>query len=380
MSRKLRVLQLGKYYPPHRGGIETHLQALTRHLKDRVDLTVLVASTESRTVNDVDAGVKITRVSTPWHFSSAPLCPTLTWHIKRAKPEITHIHWPNPMAYVAWKMAGSPGKLVVTYHSDIIRQRLLGRLYQPILDAMLGEAEAIIVLASRRYAETSSSLQAYLGKVQAIPHGLELERFTAPDTALLARLKATYPGPVVLAVGRLVYYKGFEHLVEAMRSVKATLLIIGSGPLKAELLAQAATAGVASRVHILEDISDEHLATYYHLAEIFVLPSVERSESFGMVQVEAMAAGTPVINTAIDSGVPEVSPHEVTGLTVPPRDASALAKALNNLLGNPQLSQHYGLSAKSRAHQEYSAERMAERTHALYRAMHGSLPGSLTVA
>ena len=132
-------------------------------------------------------------------------------------------------------------------------------------------------------------------------------------------------GPrIVLAVGRMVYYKGFEYLIRAMRDVDATLLLIGEGPLEAELRREAAKLPSSSRVHFLGALDD--IAPFYHAASVFVLPAIARSEAFGLVQLEAMAAGTPVINTNLDSGVPAVSLHDVTGLTVPPADELALAR------------------------------------------------------
>src|SRR5205814_5952563 len=125
---------------------------------------------------------------------------------------------------------------------------------------------------------------------------------------------------------------GFEYLIEALTSVKGKLLLVGTGPLLEELAALAAARGVADRVVFLGEIQNEDVTPYYHASDVFVLPSIARSEAFGIVQIEAMAAGKPVVNTDLDSGVPFVSQHDLTGLTVPPKNSAALANALNRIL------------------------------------------------
>ena len=149
----------------------------------------------------------------------------------------------------------------------------------------------------------------------------------------------------MLAVGRLVYYKGFDVLVRAMRLVDGRLVIVGEGPLEATLRAQAAAEGVSDKVTLLGEVQNADVAPFFAAADVFVLPSIARSEAFGIVQLEAMASGTPVVNTSLDSGVPWVSPHEVTGLTVPPNDPHALGVALERLLGDARLRERLGATA-----------------------------------
>jgi rhamnosyl/mannosyltransferase len=176
-----------------------------------------------------------------------------------------------------------------------------------------------------------------------------------------------YGAPLVLAVGRLVPYKGFEFLVQAMKDIDATLLLIGSGRLRGQLETMIERLGMTGKAHLLGHVDD--LVPYYKAAQMLVLPSVSRAESFGLVQVEAMAAGIPVVNTEIDSGVPEVSLHGVTGLTVPPKDPKALAGAIRNLLENPETRAKYGQAASVRAREEFSAQRMAENTLRVYESV-----------
>jgi rhamnosyl/mannosyltransferase len=151
-----------------------------------------------------------------------------------------------------------------------------------------------------------------------------------------------------------------------MTHVRGNLLIIGEGPLRGALSALARELGVADRVHFMGKISHELLVACYHAAKVFVLASILRSEAFGIAQVEAMAAGLPVVNTQLDTGVPFVSIHEQTGLTVPPADPDALAEAVNRLLDNPDLRASLGVAAALRAHQEFSLDAMTARTMSLY--------------
>ena len=202
---------------------------------------------------------------------------------------------------------------------------------------------------------------------RVIPFGIRADAFEHPDAARVAELRRRYGERIVLAVGRLIYYKGFEHLVRAMADVRATALIAGDGPLGGALAAEAARLGVADRVVLLGRVNDADLKACYHACDVFALPSVERSEAFGIVQLEAMACGRPVVNTRLDSAVPHVSLDGLTGLTVPPGDPAALAAALSALLDDPARRAAMGVAARRRVHEEFSAELMARRTLEVYR-------------
>jgi len=165
----------------------------------------------------------------------------------------------------------------------------------------------------------------------------------------------------------MVYYKGFEYLIRAMASVNGHLLLVGEGPLQAKLERQAFEAGVRDRITFLGRVSQDEVIGYYHAADVFVMPSIARSEAFGIAQLEAMACGKPVVNTRLLSGVPFVSLDGVTGTTVTPADAGELASAINRLLDDPGLREKYGAAAAQRARTEFSIETMVDRTLQLYR-------------
>ncbi len=366
----LRVLQVGKYYPPHMGGIETHLRALSGELRKSVDLRVIVASDGREQVDQMQDGVSISRIPTRLTLASTPLCPGMISAIRRSTADIIHIHWPNPTAVLAYLASGHSGRLVVTYHSDTVRQKILGALFEPYLHRTLLRSSAIIA-TSPEYRATSPILARYLDRCHVIPYGIELEQFERCDAAAVAEVRERYGDRLVLAVGRLVYYKGFEQLIRAMQHIRGKLIIIGDGPLRGKLQDLAAAPELKGKVVFAGEIQNQHVTPYYHAAQVFALPSVARSEAFGIVQIEAMAAGLPVVNTQLDSGVPFVSLHDQTGLTVPPANPEALAGAINRLLDDVNLRQSLGRNAILRARQEFSLDVMVSRTLALYQHVAG---------
>jgi len=362
-TARLRVLQLGKFYPPHMGGMETHLQALCEQLQRSVDVRVIVASDDRRTTSEWVNGIRVTRAGTAFHITTVPVCPGMAGEIRRTPADLVHLHWPNPAALLSYLLSGHRGRLIVTYHSDIVRQRVWRRLFQPILSRALSRSAAIIA-TSATYVETSPVLSDYRHRCHVIPYGVDVARFDCCDRDEVDRIRRRYGPQIVVSVGRLIYYKGFEYLIDAMTGVSGRLLVIGDGPLRPRLERQAIVRNIKDRVVFLGEVRD--IVPYYHAADVFVLPSVARSEAFGIVQLEAMACGKPVVNTRLESGVPFVSPHGVTGLTVPPANPGALADAVNLLLGDAQRRTEFGNAGRRRVQEEFSLELMVRRTLDVY--------------
>lgn len=358
------VMQVGKYYPPHVGGIETHLEALCRELRNEMDVSVLVANTSARTERCVVDGVAVTRSGRHFTIAGAPVCPSMAWQIRKRRPDIVHLHLPNPTGALAVSLSGYRGPVVVSWHSDIVRQLRLAKIYHPIQRILLRNCAAI-VSATPNYIESSDELSRMKSRCRVIPYGIDYRSFRTVDPDAVALIRRKFGPRIVLAVGRLVYYKGFEHAVRAMARVDANLVVIGDGPLRQHLEEKARELGVADRVFFLGEVG-KPLSPYYHACDVFILPSVARSEAFGIVQLEAMACGKPVVNTYLESGVPFVSIDGQTGITVPPGSPDALASAVNLLLDDPALAAAYGDAAARRVQTEFSLDAMVRRTLDVY--------------
>ena len=365
-NRHARVLEIGKFYPPHMGGIETHLQDLCGELTRSIPLRVLVANDSRRHLDEIVDGVRVIRLAPLLNVSTAPVCPRMAPEIRRARADLVHIHLPNPAALLAYFASAHRGRLVLTWHSDVVRPPLVTRALAPLQRIALRRASACIV-TSRRYLETSPILSERSRRCRVIPYGIRFERFLHCDPGAVARIRSRFGARLLLAVGRFAYYKGFEFLIHAMRYVDGHLLLIGDGPLREMLERDARALGVSDRVSFLGEIHNRMLAPYYHAADVFVLPSVARSEAFGIVQLEAMACGLPVVNTRLDSGVPSVSLDGTTGLTVPPCAPEPLAVAINRLLDDPALRARYGAAGRRRVAAEFNLDLMTRRTLDLYR-------------
>jgi glycosyltransferase involved in cell wall biosynthesis len=367
---KLRVLLFGRYADAEFGGIERHVRSLVEALRDDVQYVNLV---EGR---GLDAGP-------PWEcpvvhtrslavIASQPLCPGMPFTVRRLQREhafqIAHLHLPDPMSHLAALALPASVRFVLTWHSDIVKQRRLLQFYKPFLERLIARSAAVIAPTPAHF-QSMPQLGALVpeGKRAVVPFGFDLRPFAAPHPKA-RELRASFGAKSVFALGRHVYYKGFEYLVRAMAQVPGAVLVLGgSGPLTDSLKAIAASAGVAERVRFVGRIAEPDLPAYYQACDVFCLPSVEPSEAFGIVQVEAMAAGKPVVCTQLGNGVNWVNPPDVAGLTVPPRDARALAQALRNLLSDDALRAQLGASAAKRAAEQFSLRALRDGTLAVYR-------------
>lgn len=373
---KIKVLHLGKYYPPFRGGIETHLKSLCEEsLAYDIEPVVYVANHLSGEAKELINGVKVNRFPVMIPIAGAPFCFGLSKEIQKIRPDIVHLHHPHPGAIFSFLLSGIKAPAVLTYHSDIVRQKFLNSFFTPFLSQVLKRCVKIIA-TSPDYASSSVTLRPHLHKTEVIPLGnpLNLEASKSPEVdAFASELKNKYGAPLTLSVGRLIYYKGFEYAIRAIKDTEANLLIIGQGPLLNSLKKEVHELGVQDRVFFLGGLTDEQMCGAYKACDIYLMPSIARSEAFGLVQLEAMSFGKPVINTKLDSGVPYVSLDNLTGLTVPPRNSSALASAINKLLGDRKLLETFGKAAKLRADSEFSPKLMAQRTCDLYKTIHKSM-------
>jgi len=371
-DRRLRVVQLGKYFYPQRGGIETYVRQLAHGLTGAVDVDVdvIVANTRTRTVREDVDGVSVLRVGSLGRMRGAPITPLLPLHLARTGADVVHLHAPNPwaeLAYLASPLAAR-SHLVVTWHADVVRQRRLARLWAPITRRVLARAAAICV-ATPKHVEASAVLPAFAHKIHVCPFGVDPDTARA-DAGVVQALRERFgPRPIVLGIGRLVYYKGWSVLLDAARDLDATIVIVGDGPLRGTLERRIEALGLRDRVHLVGEQAD--VAPYLAVCDVFVLPSTHRSEAFGIVQLEAMAFAKPVVSTRLGTGVEWVNRHGESGLTVPPGDAAALAEALAALVAQPVERLILGARAARLVRREFTTTHALVAVLAVYRQVTG---------
>lgn len=357
------ILHIGKFYPPYRGGMETHVRDLAVRQTDSASISVIAAHSEPWFEKTVMDGVSVTRVARFGTIASMPVCPGLALAIRRTPADLVHIHMPNPAAALSFLMSGHSGKLVITHHADTIGRRILRQLSDPFVESLMRRAGHIIV-TSKRYLDSSSELSPFRHNCSIVPLGIDPDDVICNDKTAIRKLRQQLGDRIVLAVGRLVPYKGFDILIRAMKDVDARLILIGSGPQYGALIKLAQSEGVLEKITMLGKVED--IRPYFAAASVFVLPSVTRAEAFGMVQLEAMSAGLPIVNTNIESGVPEVCIDGATGITVPPRNVFALSHAIQLLLNKQELRKRLGDAGKARVHAEFTSDLMARRIAAIY--------------
>ncbi|MFQ5650469.1 MAG: glycosyltransferase [bacterium] len=350
--------------------METHLYDLCMHLKSNFDINVLVANTEPKTVTEMIDGVRVTRLANWGELFSTPICPTFPHHIKQldgCENTIIHMHLPNPMAHISYLLAKPKGKLLVEWHSDIVRQRRLSRLYEKFLFKLLERANRIVA-TSPNYVEHSLFLSKFRDKCVIVPLGISLGKFRTSSRVRKGaeEIRRVSREKIVLFVGRLTYYKGLDVLLSAATDIAGRIIIVGDGPLRQHLRDQIKRLRLDNKVFMKHDVDNEELVALYHACDVFVLPSNERSEAFGLVQLEAMACGKPVVSTNLETGVPWVNQHEVTGLVVPVNDATSLASALNIILGDKNKREQYGRNALQRVVQNFSLDSINKQMEGVF--------------
>ena len=362
----MKILHIYKDYFPVIGGIENHVRLLAEsQAAAGHEVTVLVTNRARVTTTERLNGVRVIKAARLGVVASTPLSVSLFRHLRRQRPEVTHLHFPYPVGEVAHYLLGRSQHAVMTYHSDVVRQKAALRLYKPLMWRVLHSVDRIIV-GSPNYLASSSILQRFAAKCKVVPFGIDRRRFLNADPVAARRLRELHGGgPLLLFVGVLRYYKGLEYLLEAMTSISAKLLIVGEGPLGSSLRAQARALGLGHKVLLTGRVRGEDLPAYYRAADVFVLPASERSEAFGLVQIEAMTCATPVVCTELGTGTTFVNRHQESGLVVPPKDARALARAINRLLSDEPLRRRLAEGALERS-SLFTAERMLTGVQQVY--------------
>lgn len=372
----MRILHIGKYYAPERGGIERSMQDLAESCAARGDQVAALVHQKPgnwRNAHEIRAGVEVHRagcLGAPLYTPLSPGFPLELGRLLRAfRPDLLHLHLPNPSAFAALLLpAARRLPWLVHWHADVPpdapewRLRAAYRLYRPFEQAVLRRARAVIA-TSQPYLDASLALAPWRSKTRVVPLGI----------AASPRVPASQAWPQagglrLLAVGRLSRYKGFDVLLAALaRTPQASLVLVGAGECERALRAQALALGVEHRVRFAGALDDADLASAYASADAFALPSRDRGEAFGLVLLEAMRAGLPLVASAVPgSGIGHVIEDGASGLLVPPDDSAALAAAFERL-AEPALRTRLGAAAHARWLAEFTLEREVERVRAIYR-------------
>ena len=364
----MKVLQLGKFYPI-RGGVEKVMWDLTSGLSARgIDCDMLCAELEKDEIIHLNEHGRVICLEAWTKKAATMIAPKMVTWLRKHKDEydIIHVHHPDPMACLALRLSGYKGRVILHWHSDILKQKTLLKFYAPLQRWLIRRADSIIG-TTPVYLKESPYLQEVQDKTVAVPIGIEPVTF---NEELAQHWKDRYPGKkLVLSIGRLVPYKGYPYLISAARQLGPDyqVLIVGDGPIRESLENDIRINGVEGIVKLLGYVEDNEAHALLAACDVFVLSSVMKTEAFGIVQIEAMSLGKPVIATKIpESGVSWVNADGVSGLNVPVRDATALAEAIRRICSDDSLHQVLAQGARNRYLKSFTIERMIEKTIKVY--------------
>ena len=327
----MKVLQLGKFYPI-RGGVEKVMYDLMTGLSAKgVDCDMLCAASDEDDVGvDVlNEHAKLICTRTWAKVKATMLSPGMIMAMRRIRKDydIVHVHHPDPMACLALYLSGYKGKVALHWHSDIIKQKTLLQFYRPLQRWLINRAD-VIIGTSPVYLKASPWLKDQQEKCVCLPIGIV--PMDADDEGA-AKVREQYKDKkIIFSLGRLVPYKGYKYLIDSAKYLDDSYMILigGGGPLKSQLMAQIEENGLQDKVKLLGFVKDEDIPAYFGACDLFCMSSVYATEAFGIVQIEAMSAGKPIVATKIPgSGVSWVNAHKESGLNVEPKDSEALADA-----------------------------------------------------
>jgi rhamnosyl/mannosyltransferase len=358
-----QVLHVGKFYPPHHGGMERVLETLCQASRGLVESRVLVMNASRETVEEEVGGIPVTRVATAGAFGSVHVAPSLAAHLRRASADLIVLHEPNPWALLSYALARPRAPLAIWYHSDVVRHPVKYALfYAPVAHAAYTRAKRFVV-SSPPLGEHATALAPYRSRITVIPFGID------PAPWRQAGHAAPDGPPFVLFAGRHVDYKGVDVLLRALAGSDAHAVVAGDGPKRGAWEQLSRALGLDGRVRFTGEVSDADLRAMMHACTALVLPSVTRAEAFGYVQLEAMAAGKPVISTDVPSGVSWVNQDGRTGLVVRAGDPEALRAAIDRVIGDPALASRFGAAGRVRVDEEFTLARLRDRVRQFYEDM-----------
>ena len=351
-KKKIKLTQVSRHAYPSIGGIEDVIKQITESLpEEEFEQEIITCSKTAKSA--IENGVNMKRCKYFYEFASNPISLSFIWELSKVDTDILHYHMPYIFAVIAHFIARPKyKKLSITYHGDIFGYDKYMKIFNKLYEAFLDKVDVIHILSI-----LTPIPEKYKYKCKIIPYGTQLpNEYTAN-----VKLKEKYENKKILfSVGRLARYKGFIYALEAMKQVSddCILLIAGEGPLKESLQDYIDKNNLKNKVQLLGKISDKELNEYYKTCDIYLFPSIMRSEAFGIVQLEAMRCSTPIINTSLNTGVNYVSINNETGLTVEPENPQKLVDAINLLLNNDELRLNFGQNARKRVEEVFDINKI----------------------
>lgn len=367
---KMRVLQLGKFFPI-RGGVEKVMYELTLGLSAKgVECDMMSASFGGRGfTRQLNPKARLICCRTWTKAFATMIAPSMITTLRRTcnSYDIIHVHHPDPMACMALLLSGYRGKVVLHWHSDILKQAHLLKMYKPLQSWLLRRAD-VVIGTTPVYLAGSPYLTNVQHKTSVLPIGIDS---ICPDAKAVEAVRSRYGGrKIIFTLGRLVHYKGYKYLIEAARLLNDSYVVLigGTGPLRDELQSSIDAYGLGERVHLLGRIPDEELPSYYGACTLFCLPSVVKTEAFGIVQIEAMSCGKPVIATRIpQSGVAWVNAHDESGINVEPANPEQLAVAIRSIADDEATYHRFSQGARQRYEQVFTKTEMINKVINIYK-------------
>lgn len=368
----MKILQTVKYYAPSKGGMESVVENIVAggiENSSAYHFTVYANSHVPIFKKEIQQSGQLNSIKefTPFLLRSQPLSIRYASLRKLIKDtDIVHHHYPFPNMELALLRNADilkGKKLIVTWHANIKNSRWswIGKYYNPIIKKLLDMADYIVV-TSPQLIQSSDILKNYENKLKVIPLSFDPEISHKNCVARQFPQKRNFR---LLFVGKLRAYKGLEFLIGAVTDLDVELTIVGDGENEQALRKLVQDQSLEHKVKFLKNITNQNLVTVYNEADLFILPSINEAEAFGVVQLEAMSNGLPVINTNLESGVPFVSLHGISGLTVEPKNSDALKAAIVQLINDQQLYEEFSKNALERS-KEFTRIKMSEAYLNLY--------------
>ena len=370
----MRILHFFKtYYPDTTGGIEQVIFQLCQGSRALgIEGEVLTLSPDPSPARLQVADHQVTRVKENFNVASTGFSLKVFNQFREmaAEADLVHFHFPWPLMDLVHFATRHGRPTVLSYHSDIIKQRTLLKFYAPLMNQFLGSMDRILV-ASPNYQRSSETLKPFADKTVVVPYGLNQAEYPTVSAQTREQWRQRVPEKFFLFVGVLRYYKGLDSLLSALEGVDYPVVILGAGPQELELKAQAEKLQLRN-VLFVGRLDDEDKACLLQMCYALVFPSHLRSEAFGISLLEASMYGKPMISCEIGTGTTYVNIHEETGLAVPPNAPVALREAMRRLWDDPALTELFGANALLRFQKLFTADHMCASTAQVYREVLGN--------